>query len=137
MSSKVRDPRGGGWTIRRRWLEHRSRLRGWSLMRTSNFLAGVIFLPLLAGWIATVFFEFLGETSGRFLRGRPWLIEARLDAAMRPEILSWRVRGWSASRRALAEAAEALARGEEVTSFGEPERSIAAPDGPAPRYLPY
>jgi hypothetical protein len=128
MARTVDDPRGGGWRVRRVWVERRTRFPGTALVQRNNPNAGVLLIPLAAGYAVTVFFEFLGELVGHVLLGRPWTIEARKDALKR-DVLHWRVAGWRASRRALAETAAALARGEEVTRFGEPERSVADAEG--------
>jgi hypothetical protein len=56
-------------------------------------------------------------------RGEPWTIEAQLDAVVRRR-LSWRVRGWGDSKRALDEIAAALSQGQQLTRFGEPEESV-------------
>jgi hypothetical protein len=130
----VADPRGGRWKVRRRWLEHGTPLLGWTLIRSSNWLAGVLFMPLLVFFLATRFFELCGAVFRRSARGEPWTIEAVLDARSRPDVLRWRVVGWSQSGRALREAVAALARGDEVTSFGEPERAQLEPRRPPHRY---
>src|SRR5689334_16024051 len=95
VARRVKDPRGGEWIVRRRWLEHRRRLVGSDLGR---------------GVIARA-------------AGSPWTVEARRNALKREQLV-WRVVGWSQSRRALEEAVSALSRGDELTSFGEPERTI-------------
>jgi hypothetical protein len=72
----------------------------------------VLLLPLLI--LLAELLVILGAAAvglfARFVLGRPWVVEAVPDAAgVQP--LSWRVSGWSASRRAIHQVAEALRSG--------------------------
>ncbi|MDX6440806.1 MAG: hypothetical protein QOE43_535 [Gaiellaceae bacterium] len=127
MARKVRDPRGGTWTVRRSWLDRKRRLRGTALTRDQHYQSGaaaalLLFLPFLVAYLVLTAVDFV-VSAVRHGRGRPWRIEARLNGVKR-EVLTWRVAGWQRSKQAIDEAARALARGEELTSFGEPERSV-------------
>lgn len=113
--------------MRRRWLEKRRRLVGSALTRPQRHQSGqafafVLFLPFGAAWLLLTIFDFVRAAITR-ASGAPWTVEARRNALKREQLV-WRVVGWSESRRALDEAASALSRGDELTSFGEPERTI-------------
>lgn len=129
MARRVRDPRGGEWVVRRRWLERRRRLRGAALTRSQPYHSGqaaafILFLPFGVAWLLLTLADLLRESLAR-LRGKPWMIEAKLDA-LKQERLRWRVAGWSDSRAAVDEIVAALSRGDELTRFGEPESELAA-----------
>jgi hypothetical protein len=128
MARRVPDPRGGEWILRRRWLERRRRLRGAALTRPQRYHSGqsaafILFAPFGIAWLLLTFADFLREVAAH-LAGKPWLIEAKLDA-LKEERLRWRVTAWSHSRQAVREIAAALSRGDELTRFGEPERDFA------------
>lgn len=128
MARRVQDPRGGEWIVRRRWLSRRHRLRGAALLRPQPYRSGqgfalILFLPFGLVWLLLTFVDLLRELAAH-LGGKPWVIEARLDA-LKEERLTWRVAGWSQSRQAMGETVEALSRGDELTRFGEPERDFA------------
>jgi hypothetical protein len=127
MARRVQDPRGGEWIVRRRWLERRRRLRGAVLTKPQPYQRGqsaafLLFLPFLVAWLLLTLVDLFRELVAH-ASGKPWLIEAKLDA-LKEERLRWRVTGWSQSRQAVREVVTALSRGEELTRFGEPERSL-------------
>jgi hypothetical protein len=132
VARRVLDPRGGEWVVRRRWLERRRPLYGLGIWSREEgplrgygvgpwqLLAILLLFPLVLVSAARRLVDLVASALAH-LRGRPWTIEAQLDA-VKQERLTWRVAGWGESKRAIAEAAAALARGHELTSFGEPER---------------
>ena len=125
MARRVRTPTGGEWVIRRRWIDRTRKWYGydWATSGTDEHWGGRRFVfPMLAFYAVMRMADLVASTAGHLL-GAPWTIEAKLDA-IRKERLTWRVRGWSESKRALDEAATALSHGHTVTSFGEPERDI-------------
>ena len=56
--------------------------------------------------------------------GRPWLVEAKSERGE----LAWLVHGWRASRRAVAEVAAALSRGDR--RYSPPGSKRPLPDSP-------
>jgi hypothetical protein len=132
VARRVLDPRGGEWVIRRRWIERRRPLYGLGIWEREEgplhaygvgpwqLLAMFLLVPLVIVSAARRLLELVAAALAH-ARGRPWTVEARLDA-VKHERLTWRVRGWGESKRAVAEAAAALSLGHELTTFGEPER---------------
>jgi hypothetical protein len=129
MARRAKDPRGGEWVVRRRWLERRRRLRGAALTRNQRYHSGqsaafILFLPFGIAWLLLTLADLVRESLAH-LGGKPWIIEAKLDA-LKQERLRWRVAGWSHSRQAIHEIVAALSRGDELTRFGEPESELAS-----------
>jgi hypothetical protein len=90
--------------------------------QSGQSLATLLFLPFGIVWLGLTLVDLVRALFAH-ASGEPWTIEARLDAS-KEELLTWRVVGWSESRRAIEETVEALAQGHELTSFGEPERRV-------------
>lgn len=125
-STRVTDPQGNEWVVRRTWVHRRLRWRGkrgtGDLLEGADLVSlggdlpvvGVILMAiaLLLFAIAAVMFIvpaliFIGElliivaivglgVTGRVLFGRPWTVEAR--RADDSEAFEWRVSGWRASQ---------------------------------------
>lgn len=124
--TRVSDPRGNEWEVRRRWTRRRPRWRrarepenlidaaelvsfGDDLPVIGGVLAiiGLVLLAVLAVVVIIPALIFIGEVLvvlaiiglgfvGRVALGRPWTVEARQVAG--PQALEWKVRGWRASR---------------------------------------
>lgn len=125
-STRVTDPQGNEWVVRRKWVHRRLRWRGkrgtGDLLDGADLVSlggdlpviGVILMAiaLLLFAIAAVMFIvpaliFIGELLiivaivglgllGRLLLGRPWTVEAQQVDA--DEAYEWKVSGWRASR---------------------------------------
>lgn len=135
-STRARDPQGGEWVVRRKWMHRRLKWRGkrgagdlldgaelaglaGDLPIVGVFLVAVA-LVLLA--IAAVMFIvpaviFVVELlivvlivgiglTGRVLFGRPWTVEAKQLAT--GSAYEWKVTGWRASRNLVATIADQL-----------------------------
>jgi hypothetical protein len=125
--------------VRRRWLSRRRTVRGLRSLdyrvaegRAANvqyhnadvgFLKVVLLAPFVLVWAVLSGVDLVRAVIAHG-RGEPWVIEAE-RRAMKRTVLTWRVGGWSRSRQAVSEICAALARGHELTSAGEPERSVA------------
>jgi hypothetical protein len=129
MARRAREPRGGEWIVRRRWLERRRRLYGAALTKDQRHASGqaaatILFLPFGLAWLLLTLGDLMRETLAH-VRGTPWIIEAKLDAS-KHEVMVWRVAGWSESRQALDEIVTGIERGEHTTRFGAPEVDFGA-----------
>ena len=82
----------------------------------------LLFLPFLLIYLVQTAYDGVRSFLAHW-RGAPYVIEAT-RSSLRRDVLVWRVSGRDRSKQALSEAAAALARGDELTSFGEPERSV-------------
>jgi hypothetical protein len=133
--TRVIDPDGNRWTVRRKWVHRRLRWRGsgsFDLLDGADLLSagadlpvvGVILtvLALLLLAVGLVLFVvpaliFIGELLlvvaivgvglvGRLLFGRPWTVEAHRQGA--GHAYEWRARGWGASRDLVRSVGEQL-----------------------------
>jgi hypothetical protein len=133
VAREVVDPAGVRWRVRRRWAPDRRLRPRWHgdvidvpdvtclgdepggvlagvVIAVVVIVAAIVFVPLLLLLGEMVLFLAVAVLAvvGRVLLGRPWTLEAEAPETR----LSWRVKGWGASRRAMTEIAAALARGQ-------------------------
>ncbi|MGH3070640.1 MAG: hypothetical protein ACRDNB_00030 [Gaiellaceae bacterium] len=144
---RVTDPSGVEWDVSRQWLHVPRRRAGRPRVEDALdavrffdgdvdaagivlslalvailillFVFGLPLLVLLASFLVAV-----GGLVVRILFGRPWLVRARSSVGE----LEWRVRGALGSRRAIHEAAAALARGDRSVTPQGAERVL--PESP-------
>jgi hypothetical protein len=124
VARKAVSPEGYEWKVRRRWVTSRPRARVIDFGRRIPFFAGFVLIAVQLAY-SLVFCLRLAwrlaiDLHGHLLRGRPWIVEARLKA-QREHLLLWRVHGWHESRAAVDETVRALKRGETLTRHGEGE----------------
>lgn len=135
--TRVRDPDDVEWTVRRRWLDGRRRLRwrgkadaldafhvvpdgaGDGPLAIIGLVLLAVALLLLVIFIAIPLVILVVELlalavvlavtlAGRVLLGRPWTLEVRRDGEL---VMTREVAGWRESRQALAELREGVREG--------------------------